>query len=72
VFYSVGQNHLSEVTNSEVNENDRGGLFEVGLLKKSTGAKDPLKDGYHSPKFREALIYGGIFVENSANGCISR
>lgn len=72
VFYSTAQKHLSAVTEPLQNANDQGGLFQVGLLKKSTGAKDPLKDGYHSPNFREALIYGSIFVENSANGCVSR
>lgn len=72
VYYSTGQNHLNAVTKAEGNENDQGGLFQVGILKKSTGAKDPSKDGYHSPKFHDALIYGSIFVENSSNGCISR
>jgi hypothetical protein len=72
VYYSTGQAHLNAVTKAEANENDRGGLFEVGLLKKSTGAKDPLKDGYHNPKFTDALIYGSIFIEDSANGCVSR
>jgi hypothetical protein len=72
VYYSTGQNHLQAVTKPEANENDRGGLFQVGLLKKSTGAKNPSKDGYHSPKFNDALIYGSIFVENSADDCVSR
>lgn len=71
VYYSTGQNHLNAVTQPEENDNDQGGLFQVGLLKKSTRAKDQLRDGYHSPQFREGLIYGSIFVENSANGCVS-
>jgi len=72
VHYSTGQNSLQPVTPPEDNENDQGGLFQVGLLKKSIGAKVPTKDGYHPPKFRDVLVYGGIFIENSANGCISR
>lgn len=71
VLYSTGQNHLGVVTRPEANENEQGGLFQFGLLKKSTGAKNPLKDGYHSPQFREGLIYGSVFVENSANRCVS-
>lgn len=72
VFYSTGRNHLNAVTRPEENENEPGGLFQIGLLKKSTGAKDQLRDGYHSPRFRDGLIYGSVFVENSASGCVSR
>lgn len=84
VFYSTGQNHLSAVTAIEdntkdnyspkdnLNPNDEGGLFQFGLLRKSTGAKDARGNGYQGPQFREGLTYGSIFVENSANGCVSR
>jgi hypothetical protein len=72
VYYSKGLSQLQPVTNVLQNHNDDGGLFEIGILKKSIGAKDPAKDGYHPTNIHESQIYGGVFIEDSANGCVSR
>jgi len=42
-------------------------------LKKPTGEglKDITKEGFQEPGINEGVVYGGIFEEDSANGCIS-
>jgi hypothetical protein len=71
VFYSRGMLPLAPVTAVLPNENNNGGTFHLGLLKKSTGAKDPTRDGYQESGFQESQIYGGVFIEDSRNDCVS-
>jgi hypothetical protein len=59
------------VTQELWNDNTQGGQLHVGVFKKSTGAKDGQRDGYHESNIRESQIYGGMFIEDSQNGCIS-
>jgi len=78
IFYSKGSNKLAPVSEALPNEN-RGGIlnraarFHVGVLKKPTGvAKDTeIFRGHQERDFQESQIYGGIFVEDSAKGCIT-
>ena len=43
----------------------------LGILKKPTGTSDVVNAGYQEPNLNEGQIYGGLFVEDSANGCVS-
>jgi hypothetical protein len=48
-----------------------GGQFQLGVLKKPTGTADVVNAGYQEPNLNEGQIYGGLFLEDSANGCVS-
>lgn len=71
VHYSQGYESLTAVTQDLWNENEQGAQFHVGVFKKSTGATDAQEDGYHESNIRESQIYGGIFIEDSQNECVS-
>ena len=64
---------LKAVTLPTANDLSGRGQFHFGLLKKPTGEglKDITKEGFQEPGIDEGVVYGGIFEENSANGCIS-
>lgn len=47
------------------------GEYQIGMLKKPTGSSDVVNSGYQESHLNEGQIYGGIFVEDSAGGCIS-
>lgn len=47
------------------------GQFQMGILKKPTGTSDVANAGYQEAPFEEGLIYGGLFVEDSTDGCVS-
>ncbi|KAK1979740.1 hypothetical protein LZ30DRAFT_596246 [Colletotrichum cereale] len=47
------------------------GQYQIGILKKPTGTSDVVNSGYQSSNLDEGQIYGGIFIEDSANGCVS-
>lgn len=55
------------------NDNSGGGQFHVGMLKLPTGPLgiDVLHQGFQESHLNEGLIYGGVFIENSADGCIT-
>ena len=73
IYYSVGNSVLKNVTGVVVNDNAGGGQMQIGLLKKPTGdTSDVVHKGFQSSNFEESLIYGGIFVEDSTNGCVSK
>jgi hypothetical protein len=72
IYYSVGNSELSEVVTNKTVNIAGGGQFQLGILKKPTGTSDVANAGYQSPNLNEGQIYGGIFLEDSANGCISR
>ena len=73
VFYSKGKEPLKAVTQPTANANAGGGQLQLGIAKKPTETKTVLFDGFQEPiALRgEGQIYGGIFVENSNNGCVS-
>jgi hypothetical protein len=71
VYYSKGDDPLKAVTNKVTNNNAGGGQFQIGMLKKPTGTSDVVNSGYQESNLNEGQIYGGIFIEDSTNGCIS-
>ncbi|KAH7357348.1 hypothetical protein BKA66DRAFT_428098 [Pyrenochaeta sp. MPI-SDFR-AT-0127] len=73
VFHSSGRSKLAPVTEVLPNSNAGGGQFQFGIGKKPTETKTVTSDGFQEPiPLRgEGQIYSGVFVENSANGCIS-
>ncbi|OCK90616.1 glycoside hydrolase family 131 protein [Cenococcum geophilum 1.58] len=71
VYYSAGTAALTAVTSAVSNDNSGNGQFQMGILKKPTGTSDVVNSGYQEGGMHEGQIYGGLFVEDSANGCIS-
>ena len=73
VFYSAGDAPLQAVTEPLPNENAGGGQLQLGIAKKPTETKTVVYDGFQEPiSMRgEGQIYGGIFVEDSSDGCVS-
>lgn len=73
-YYSSGLNPLAAVTDALPNNISGGGQFHAGVLKKPTNLADLSQQafqGYQESGIHEGLIYGGIFIENSAGGCVS-
>lgn len=71
VYYSKGEDPLKSVTSAVANDNSGNGQFQIGILKKPTGTSDVVNAGFQESKLNEGLIYGGVFLEDSAGGCIS-
>ncbi|TLD15266.1 hypothetical protein PspLS_10667 [Pyricularia sp. CBS 133598] len=72
VFFSKGNEPLKAVSKPEPNDVSGGGQYHFGCLKKGVGkVKDVVREGIQEPNINEGLIYGGIFMEDSANGCVS-
>lgn len=71
VYYSKGDEPLKSVTSAVSNNNAGEGQYQIGMLKKPTGTSDVVNSGYQQPNLNEGLIYGSLFVEDSAGGCIS-
>ncbi|ORY60236.1 uncharacterized protein BCR38DRAFT_398434 [Pseudomassariella vexata] len=71
VYYSEGDAALAAVTNVLTNDNSGEGQYQFGILKKPTGTSDVVNSGYQEKGILEGQIYGGIFLEDSADGCIS-
>ena len=53
------------------NDNSGGGQYQLGILKKPTETTTVVFDGYQESGIDEGQIYGGIFIEDGAGGCIS-
>ena len=48
------------------------GQFHFGVLKKPVnGGADITKSGFQEAGINEGIIFGGIFEEDSATGCVS-
>lgn len=47
--------------------------MQIGIAKKPTETETVVYDGYqeHIKLRGEGQMYGGIFVEDSSNGCVS-
>ncbi|KAI0125848.1 hypothetical protein BJ170DRAFT_450673 [Xylariales sp. AK1849] len=71
VYYSLGVEALESVTSALSNDNSGSGQYQIGILKKPTGTDDVVNSGYQETGINEGQIYGGIFLEDSADGCIS-
>ncbi|XXG95014.1 hypothetical protein Hte_001274 [Hypoxylon texense] len=71
VYYSKDDEPLEAVTSALSNDNSGGGQYQIGILKKPTGTSDVVNSGYQETGISEGQIYGGIFLEDSAGGCVS-
>ncbi|KZM18428.1 uncharacterized protein EKO05_0007699 [Ascochyta rabiei] len=71
IYYSVGASKLARVAGPSSINLVGGGQFQLGILKKPTGTSDVANAGYQSPQLNEGQIYGGVFLEDSADGCVS-
>lgn len=71
IYYSLGTAALEAVTDVLSADISGMGQYQLGILKKPTGTSDVANAGYQEAPFEESLIYGGLFVEDSAGGCIS-
>ena len=72
MYYSQGDSSL-EVVNSTVNDNSGFGQQHWGILKLPTGDADidVVHEGFQEAALNEGLIYGGIFIEDSTNDCLT-
>jgi len=71
VYYSKGDDPLKSVTSAVSNNLAGAGQFQLGILKKPTGTTDVVNSGFQESRLNEGQIYGGVFVEDSAGGCVS-
>ncbi|KAK0717815.1 hypothetical protein B0T26DRAFT_829792 [Lasiosphaeria miniovina] len=72
VFFSTGLDPLKQVTDVLKNDVSGQGQFHFGVLKKGlNGVGDITKNGEQEAGINEGIAYGGIFEEDSADGCIS-
>ncbi|KXH49624.1 hypothetical protein CNYM01_07617 [Colletotrichum nymphaeae SA-01] len=71
IWYSAGNNPLARQGGAVPVNLAGDGQYQIGILKKPTGTDDVVNSGYQSSNLNEGLIYGGIFIEDSANGCVS-
>ncbi|RYP72729.1 hypothetical protein DL771_004065 [Monosporascus sp. 5C6A] len=71
VYYSIGHAPLEAVTSPLSNNNAGQGQYQIGILKKPTGTDDVVNGGYQETGIDEGQIYGGIFLEDSTDGCVS-
>ncbi|KAK2030606.1 hypothetical protein LX32DRAFT_681686 [Colletotrichum zoysiae] len=72
VYYSTDNNDLEAQGVAQSNILAGQGLYHFGLLKKPVGAAgDITQNGFQPLGIDEAVLYSGIFQEESADGCIS-
>jgi len=72
VFFSAGNAALKAVTQALKNDVSGQGQFHFGVLKKPTDAVgDITKNGFQEAGIDEGIIFGGIFEEDSSDGCVS-
>lgn len=71
VYYSKNDEPLKSAASAFSNDNSGNGQFQIGILKKPTGTNDVVNAGFQSKNLNEGLIYGSLFVEDSAGGCVS-
>ncbi|KAL0933967.1 uncharacterized protein CTRU02_210766 [Colletotrichum truncatum] len=72
VFYSQGNSALKSQGKPVENNISGQGQYHFGMLKKPVnGGDDITKSGDQPSNINEGIIYGGIFQEDSSNGCIS-
>lgn len=71
LYYSKGHEPLRSVIQAVSDNNAGEGQYQIGILKKPTGTDDVVNSGDQESGIDEGQIYGGIFIEDSANGCVS-
>ncbi|KAF6803593.1 hypothetical protein CSOJ01_10781 [Colletotrichum sojae] len=71
VWYSAGDAPLEKHGDAIWANLAGNGQHQIGMLKKPTGTSDVANSGYQSSNLNEGQIYGGIFIEDSADGCVS-
>jgi len=73
VYYSQGFAPLKKVAGPTFNNNSGGGQFHTGVFKEPTGPLgiDVVHTGFQESGIDEGLIFGGIFIEDSADGCVT-
>lgn len=71
IYYSLAGDALRSVAGPTSVNLAGGGQFQIGILKKPTGTNDVVNSGYQSKNLNEGQIYGGVFLEDSAGGCVS-
>ncbi|KAM7185466.1 hypothetical protein V8F20_011788 [Naviculisporaceae sp. PSN 640] len=72
VFFSTANDDLLQVTDVLQNDLSGQGQFHFGVLKKPVNsAGDITQNGDQPDGIDEGIIFGGIFQEDSADGCIS-
>lgn len=75
IFYSKDNDQLQLVTGVLPYENSQKERFHVGLFKKPTGVESDMvfvRGGVQEKTFVDSQIYGGVFVEDSKNGCVTK
>ncbi|GKT40429.1 uncharacterized protein ColSpa_00610 [Colletotrichum spaethianum] len=72
VWYSAGDAALVKQGGATSANLAGNGQYQIGILKKPTGTSDVVNSGYQSSNLNEGQIYGGIFIEDSANGSEAR
>ncbi|KAF4496322.1 endoglucanase c [Fusarium agapanthi] len=70
-YYSKGCKPLKAATQPIARNLTGQGQFQIGILKKPTGTDDVANSGFQEANLNEGLIYGGLFLEDSADGCVS-
>ena len=71
MWYSEGDAELEQASEAFDNDNGGEGQYQIGILKKPTGTDDVVNSGFQETGINEGLIYGGIFIEDSADSCVS-
>ena len=72
VFYSTGKDPLKAQTQALPNIISGKGQHHLGALKKGLQSDgDITKTGIQESGINEGVIYGGIFDEDSSDGCIT-
>nr|XP_036577089.1 uncharacterized protein CTRU02_12984 [Colletotrichum truncatum]KAF6783968.1 hypothetical protein CTRU02_12984 [Colletotrichum truncatum] len=72
VFYSTDKTPLKQQGDVFPNEVGGQGQYHFGLLKKPVGGEgDITKNGFQPAGINEGVIFSGIFLEDSADGCVS-
>ncbi|UZP37922.1 hypothetical protein NXS19_005738 [Fusarium pseudograminearum] len=70
-YYSEGSKALKAATHPIARDLSGQGQYQIGMLKKPTGTDDVANAGFQEANLNEGLIYGGIFLEDSKNNCVS-
>lgn len=73
VFYSTGSTPLAQVTEALPNDVSGQGQYHFGMLKKPVnGGSDITKSGEQPSGINEGIIYGGILLEDSTGGVVTK
>ena len=72
VFSSTGNDELAQQTEALPNDLSGNGQLHFGVNKNPVNpGADILRTGFQEAGILEGVIYGGIFVEDSADGTLT-